>query len=98
MSVYHLDSDSYLVKRLVVSEISDHSQIAALTCIDFLIKEVERYTNLTKIIVWSDGCVTQFRSRFVFKLLANYRRDVQFGWSYNETHHGKTLWMVSGEQ
>ena len=55
----------------------------------FLIKEVERYTNLTKIIVWSDGCVTQFRSRFIFKLLANYRRDVQLGWSYNETHHGK---------
>ena len=39
--------------------------------------------------MWSDGCVTQFRSRFIFKLLANYRRDVQLGWSYNETHHGK---------
>ena len=62
-----------------------------------MIKEVERHNNLTKIIKWSDGCVVQFRSRFVFKLLANYRRDLQLEWNYNEAHHGKGLWMVSGE-
>ena len=61
----------------VVSESSDHSQIAALTRIDFVIKEVERHTNLTKIIMWSDGCAAHFRSRFVFKLLENYRRELQ---------------------
>ena len=77
-AVYHLDSDRNLVKRpvAVVSESSDHSRIAALTCIDFVIKEVERHTNLTKIIMWSDGCAAQFRSHFVFKLLANYRRHL----------------------
>ena len=90
-AVYHLDSDRNLVKRpvAVVSESSDHSQIAALTCIDFVIKEVERHTNLNKIIMWSDGCATQFRSRFVFKLLPNYRRDLQLEWNYNEVHHSK---------
>ena len=78
MAVYHLDSDKNLVKSpvVVVSESSDHSWIAALTCIDFVIKEVEGLTNLTKFIMWSDGCAAQFRSRFVFKLLANYRRDL----------------------
>ena len=52
-AVYHLDSDRKLLKRpvAVVSESSDHSQIAALTCIDFVIKEVERHTNFTKIII-----------------------------------------------
>ena len=54
-----------------------------------MIKRVERHTNLTRIITWSDGCATQFRSRFVFKLLANYRRDLQLEWNYNEAHHGK---------
>ena len=39
--------------------------------------------------MWIDGCATQFRSRFVFKLHANYRRDLQLEWNYNETHHGK---------
>ena len=73
----------------MVSESSDHSRIAALTCIDFVIKEVERHTSLTKIVMWGDGCTAQFRSRFVFKLLANYRRDLQLEWNYNETHHGK---------
>ena len=37
----------------MVSESSDHLQIAVLTCIDFVIKEVERYTNVTKIIMCS---------------------------------------------
>ena len=50
---------------------------------------VERHTNLTEIIMWSDGFAAQFRSRFVFKLLANYRRDLQVEWNYNEAHHGK---------
>ena len=53
-AVYHLDSDRNLVECsvAVVSESSNHSQIAALTYIDFVIKEVERRTNSTKIIMW----------------------------------------------
>ena len=54
-----------------------------------MIKEVERHTNLIKIIMWSDGCTAQFRSRFVFKLLANSRRDLQLEWNYNDAHHCK---------
>ena len=73
----------------MISESSDHSRIAALTCIDFVIKEVERHTNFTKIIMWGDGCAAQFRSRFIFKLFANYRKDFQLEWNYNEAHHSK---------
>ena len=54
-----------------------------------MIKEVDGLTNLTKFIMWSDGCAAQFRSRFVFKLLANYRRDLQLECHYNDDHHGK---------
>ena len=39
--------------------------------------------------MWSDGCAAQLRSRFIFKLLANYPRDLQLEWNYNEAHHGK---------
>ena len=89
-AVYHLDNNRNLVKRpvAVVSESSDHPQIAALACINFLIKEVERHTKLTKMIMWSDGCAAQLRSRFVFKLLASCHRYLQLGWDYNEAHHG----------
>ena len=39
--------------------------------------------------MWSDGFPAQFRSRFVFKLLANYRNSLKLQWNYNEAHHGK---------
>ena len=48
-TVCHLDSDKNLVKRLAAmdSGSSNHSRIAALTCINFVIKEFERHTNST---------------------------------------------------
>ena len=66
--VYHLDGNDSLYKRpiTVVSESSDHSRLAALTCSDFVMKEVEKHIFLKKIIIWSDGCASQFRSRYVF--------------------------------
>lgn len=89
--VYHLDGNDSLYKRpiTVVSESSDHSRLAALTCIDFVMKEVEKHIFLKKIIIWSDGCASQFRSRYVFKLLSTYRPDLSIEWHYNEAHHGK---------
>jgi len=89
--VYHNDDNGNLVKRpiCVVSESNDHSRAAALTCVDIVVKEVEKHVHLSKLILWSDGCASQFRSRFVFKLLAHYRPELQIGWHYNEVHHGK---------
>ena len=39
--------------------------------------------------MWSDVCAAQFRSCFVFKLLANYRRDLQLEWNYSDAHYSK---------
>ena len=39
--------------------------------------------------MWNDGCAAQFRSRLVFKVLANYRRDLQLDWNYNKALHCK---------
>ena len=66
-----------------------YANIAVLTCIDFVIKEVEKHMELTKAIIWSDGCAAQFRSCLVFKLLFTYRPDLLIDWHYNEAHHGK---------
>ena len=89
--VYYVDEKKSLIKRLacVVSENNDHSRAAALTCIDLVIKEIEKHILLTKVVLWSDGSAAQFRSRFVFKLLADCRPDIQVEWNYNEAHHGK---------
>ena len=58
---------------VVVNESRDHNRIAALTCLKKVIEEVERVNAVkyTKVVVWSDGCAAQFRSRFVFRLLTD---------------------------
>ena len=40
-------------------------------------------------MVWNDGCASQFRSRFIFKLLSSYCPELFLEWNYNEEHHGK---------
>ena len=54
-----------------------------------IIEEIEKTMDLSKVIVWSDGCGVQFCSRFVFKFLSFYRTDLIIEWNYNEAHHGK---------
>ena len=85
--VCHLDDGDRPLT--VVGESSDHSRIAALACIDFVIQEVERHITLTKVIVWSDGCAVQLRSRFVFKLISTFRPDLLIDWHYNKAHHDR---------
>ena len=69
--LYDMDLRHERVKSAVevVSENSDHSRIAALSCTDIVIQEVER--SLLKAILWSDGCASQSPSSLVFHLLAN---------------------------
>ena len=49
----------------VISESSDHSQIAAFTCTSAIVNELKKRMNdsLKKVILWSDGCSSQFRSK-----------------------------------
>ena len=91
--VYHKangGSDS-VVKRpmTIISKSSDHSRIASMSCIHMIIEEIEKTMYLSKVIVWSDGCGAQFRSRFVFKFLSSYRKDLIIEWNYNKAYHGK---------
>ena len=76
----------------VVSKASDHSRIAAFTCVNKVLTFMREKYDLPSGItlhVWSDGCSTQFRSRFVFRLLCDMDRSTKLRWYYNERHHGK---------
>ena len=43
-----------------------------------------------KIIIWSDECSAQFRSRFVFRLLTeDFFDGGKFTWNDNKKSHGK---------
>ena len=54
-----------------------------------IIEEIGKIMPLKKAVLWSDGCASQFRSRFVFKILSQYRPDIHLEWHFNEAHHGK---------
>ena len=76
----------------VVSEASDHSRIAAFTCVNKVLNFMrEKYDLPSGIIlhVWSDGCSAQFRSWFVFRLLCDMYRSIKLRLYYNERHHEK---------
>ena len=40
-------------------------------------------------MIWSEDAASQFRSRFVFKLLSRVDSSLNLTWCYNERHHGK---------
>ena len=41
------------------------------------------------VYIVSDGCASQFRSKFVFKFLTLIFPEMNIEWHYNEAHHGK---------
>ena len=52
--------------------------------------EMECGKSFTNVVLWSDGMDTQFRSRFIFQLLAGTMfLNKSLCWFYNERHHGK---------
>ena len=73
---YLKDENSKLEKESVTltSELSDHSRSAAITCVIKMMEFIrEKHQHLPlhiNVYVWSDGCASQFCSRFVFSLLS----------------------------
>ena len=89
-----LDAEEKLVNEnvVVVFEASDHSRIAAFTCINKVFNFVHEKHELplkVTLHVWSDGCAGQFHSRYVLSLLLTLDKTVNLRWYYNERHHGK---------
>ena len=76
----------------VISEASDHSQIAAFFCVNKVFIFVRKKHNLplkVTLYVWSNGCAEQFQSRYVIFLLSRMDRTVNLRWFYNKQHQGK---------
>ena len=87
---YTRDSEGELKKHcfVIISDSSDHSRIAAHTCISRVVRELKRiYGYVDHVHLWSDGCASQFRSRFVFQLTNHFPYEITR--YYNERHHGK---------
>ena len=71
-----------------------------MSCLKKVIDTVETECgkSFTNIVLWSDGMGTQFRSRFIFQLLAGMMfLNKSLRWFYNEGNHGKVLMDDVGE-
>jgi len=78
------------VPMSIISESNDHSRIAAFSCVTTIVNEMKRLIgSIERVIMWSDGCASQFRSKFVFALLTHFEKGINLEWHYNEAHHGK---------
>ena len=78
------------VPMAVISESNHHSRIAAFSYIVTIFDELKKMMGeLRKVILWSDGCSSQFHSKFIFARLTHFDRNIALQWNYNEDHHGK---------
>ena len=71
----------------VATESSEHNRACALSCIEKVILEVERLNrrSYNSVEIWIDGCSAQFRSRYVFFLIAKtVLKSKKLSWNYNE--------------
>ena len=77
---------------VVVTQNSNHNRITSISCLKKVIDTVEAECgkSFTNFVLWSDSMGAQFRSRFIFQLLAGKMfLNKSLCWFYNEIHHGK---------
>ena len=85
---------------VVLTENSDHNRITPMSHLKKVIDTVETECgkSFTNVVLWSDGMGTQFRSRFIFQLLAGKMfLNKSLCWFHNEAHHGKVPMDDVGE-
>ena len=74
----------------IVSNESNHDRNVSFTTNQIIIDNLrERNPELKSVYFWSDGCARQFRSKFVFKSLMLYPKNIQLSWDYGEVSHFK---------
>ena len=78
----------------ISTELSDHSRAvtitSVLTVIDHLREKHQHLPLKINSTVWSSRFSGQFRSQFVFKLLASINSSLNITWCFNDRHQGKT--------
>ena len=75
----------------VVTENSEHNRITSMRCLKKVTETVEMECgkSFTNVVLWSGSMGTQFRSRFIFQLLAGTMfLNKSLCWFY-KGHHGK---------
>ena len=68
---------------------NNHSCNISFGLKNFLIEQISKEKDVKKVIFWSDGCASQFRSQYTFYMLTKFDTDIDIQWHYFEANHGK---------
>ena len=96
---YYKDDGNILQQKsiVIITENSDHNRVTSMSSLRKVVEIAENSLgkSFRRLIIWSDGMSAQFRSRFIFRLLASILfLEKEISWFYNERHHGKDLMDV----
>ena len=109
---YPEDDELHKLPITITTESSEHSRITSFSCLDEVVSHVEQKlaTRVKKVYVSSDGCSSQFRSRFIFCLFSNFQQskeleffqlsfDIQPFYSqfYRKTDDPAVCWHTSAD-
>ena len=86
--------DTYRVKRdsvVMISEDLKHDHAAVQLFMKTLAGHMAiHYPDVTNLLVWSDGCGVQYKSRMpLYNLAKNFGTNLQITWNYFGSRHGK---------
>ena len=75
----------------ITLEVSEKSRMTSITCLKKVIDHVllKIVSKIDMVYIVNDGCASQFRSKFVFKLLTLIHPEIGLEWHYSESHHGE---------
>ena len=91
MCHYFLDGRVVCDSVIFVTDDLKHDAGCVLTFINQLIEHLKvQLGSVDKLIIWSDGCSSQYKSKQPFANMAElFKQDVKKEWHYFGSRHGK---------
>ena len=84
------DTGLKVLSVVIVSNELIHEGNIAFSCNMKLLEIVRQHIpSLKKAYFWSDGCTTQFHSRFTFRSVTFYPNNLKLSWDYGEAQYFK---------
>ena len=75
----------------LITRENNHSCNISFELNNFFIEQMQisKEKDVKKVIFWSDGCASQFRSQYAFYMLAKFDTDIDIQCYYFEANHGQ---------
>lgn len=76
----------------IISDQLTHNKYDVYCFLSILIKNIQKHHSVSKIRVFSDGCGSQFKNKFILRSIPKFKNEFgvnHFEWNFFATSHGK---------